>query len=335
MSGSGRALLAAAAWLVSPAAFADVPFTSSAAWVVVSTPQLAAEYDTLWAVSDVHGRLEPLEQLLVAAGLAARGEGGLRWNAAARRQLLVVVGDCIDGGPDSVAVVLLLAQLQHEAADAGSRVVVLLGNHEAAFLANPNANATRELLSSARRARLGPRQGMRPLELYESEFGRYLRRLPVAAFIGSWLFAHGGYLDAEPDPTALRAYLVRVERDQAAGRWREGGLAGPGSILAFHRWWADAGRLAQMRRSLDALGLNGLLIGHDPDALGAPRAIAMNRAGWLMKLDTGLKTLRTRGALLRCAVRDIVHDGLLAMSAAGKPVCAALSSDAAGEIAVR
>ncbi len=336
MSGRGRPLLAAAACLVPPGAFADVALAPSAAWVVVSTPQLVAEFDTLWAVSDVHGRLEPLKQLLVAAKLVAPDPENLRWNALARRQMLVVLGDCIDGGADSVAVVLLLERLQREAAGAGSRVVVLLGNHEAAFLADPGANATRELLSSSRRARLGPAQGMTPLELRDSEFGRYLGQLPVAAFIGSWLFAHGGYIDAEADPAALRAYLARVERDHAAGRWRSlAGLADDKSILTFHRWWAHPNRLARMRSSLQILGLNGVLIGHDPEALGAPRTIAMNRAGWLMKLDTGLKTMRTRGALLRCAVRDIVRDGELAMSAAGQPTCATLSSDAVGNIAVR
>src|SRR5712691_5984945 len=108
----------------------------SGAWIAISTEDLRASFDTLWAVSDVHGRLAELEQLLVAANLAAwDGAGSLVWNPAQRRQLFVAVGDYIDGGPDGVGVVLLFDRLSIQAAAAGSRVVALLGNHDAAFLA--------------------------------------------------------------------------------------------------------------------------------------------------------------------------------------------------------
>src|SRR6266852_1505447 len=66
----------------------------SAAWVSICTEELRAGYATLWAVSDLHGRLDALEQLLIAAGLGARDErGGVRWIPQRARQLLVVVGD--------------------------------------------------------------------------------------------------------------------------------------------------------------------------------------------------------------------------------------------------
>jgi hypothetical protein len=90
-----------------------------------------------------------------------------------------------------------------------------------------------------------------------------------------------------------------------------------------------------MKASLGLLGLNGLVIGHDPDALGARRAIAINREGWLMKLDTGLKSDRNAGGLLRCAVADIVSEDALQMTSGGRPTCVALSSRAIHEVSVR
>ena len=294
---------------------------SSPAWVKIPTAELAARYDTLYAVSDVHGRLEELEQLLVGSGLAVRRGPALMWSGG--RALLVVAGDLVDGGPDSVGVVLLLERLRREAAAGSGRVVVLLGNHEAKLLARPRS-ATPEVMASAarRRAELGlPRWfGRRALE--RTAFASFLRELPVAAFVGSWLFAHAGYIDSEGSEPALRAWFVRLDetlapRDASAFA----PLLDPRSLVEYHDWWRTEKHLARMRRRLRDLGLNGLVFGHDPDALGAPGAIAMNRDGWLVKLDAGLKLGASRGMLLRCEVREIVSADELAMSRDGRPTC--------------
>jgi hypothetical protein len=82
-----------------------------------------------------------------------------------------------------------------------------------------------------------------------------------------------------------------------------------------------------MRKRLETLGLNGLVFGHDPDAFGAPKTIAMNADGWLTKLDTGLKTAASRGMLLRCEVARLARQGELVMATDGKPTCGALTPD--------
>ena len=281
----------------------------SAAWVTLPQEELRAGYDTLWAVSDLHGRREALERLLLAARLAVPAERGasVRWNPEKRRQLFIVVGDLIDGGEDSVGTVLLLRDLQREAETAGSRVIVLLGNHEVAFLADPRACATPELMRSASRraARLALQAAPTAKQLSRSAFGDYLRSLPIAAFVGTWLFVHGGYLDGGTGRETLRAYLVRLagsleHRDGAGYRL----LRVDGAITGDHRWWAKPGLVSGMKSRLDLLGLDGLVIGHDPDALGAAATIAMSRNGWLMKLDTGLKR-GSRGMLLRCQLAEV------------------------------
>jgi Calcineurin-like phosphoesterase len=319
------ALAIAAALSLPGAARASPPelVRPSDAWVKISAAQLRAEYDTLWAVSDVHGRLEELERLLLASRLAARAGPRLAWNDGSRRQLLVVAGDLIDGGRDSVGVALLLERLQREAAAASSRIVVLLGNHEAAFLAYPRS-ASPELMASAARhaAELGAPQRLTAEQLEATAFGVFLRGLPVAAFIGSWLFAHAGYVDAKDSEKGLREYFGRLE-ESVARRDRKAfaALLDRQSIVSYHRWWASERRLAKLKDRLTTLGLNGLVFGHDPNALGAPRTIAMNRDGWLIKLDTGLKSGRSAGMLLRCEVADVASADELAMVRGAAPTC--------------
>jgi len=95
-------------WAGSARAAATVVLPASPAFVSIPAGELRDKYDVVWAVSDVHGHREQLEQLLVGAGLAVRGQGGqLGWTPGKARQLLVVVGDCIDDGPDSYGVVML------------------------------------------------------------------------------------------------------------------------------------------------------------------------------------------------------------------------------------
>lgn len=302
------------------AAPADV-VPPSRACVKIPAAELAARYDTLFAVSDVHGRLEELEQLLVGSGLAVRRGPEVAWSGG--RALLVVAGDLIDGGPDSVGVVLLLERLQREAAAGDGRVVVLLGNHEAKLLARPRSASPEVMASAARhRAELGLPRWFGPRALERTAFAGFLRELPVAAFIGSWLFAHAGYVDSEGGEPALRAWFVELDETLAprdAGAFAT--LLDPRSIVEYHDWWTSEKHLAKMRRRLRDLGLNGLVFGHDPDALGARGTIAMNRDGWLIKLDAGLKSGPTRGMLLRCEVRDIVTSDELAMLRDGGPTC--------------
>jgi hypothetical protein len=318
--------VAAAVALASAAAGTAAPaeaIPASGAWVTIPAPELAARYDAVWALSDVHGHLAELEQLLVASRLVVRRGPAIAWSGERRRALLVVAGDLLDGGPDSVGVVLLLARLQREAASAGSRVVVLLGNHEARFLARP-ASATPELLASVELhlAELGLPRRCAPDVLAATAFGDFLRGLPVAAFVGSWLFAHAGYIDADGGAKGTRAWLGRLDatvsrRDPTAFA----ALLDPRSIVEYHDWWRSERRLADTRRRLRHLGLDGLVFGHDPDALGATGRMAVNRDGWLIKLDAGLRRGASRGMLLRCDVRDIVSTEGLAMAREGAPTC--------------
>lgn len=271
---------------------------ASPAWIRISSDELRAAYDELWAVSDVHGRLREFEGLLLAAGLCIREGGEVRWDPAKRRQLLVVVGDLIDGGPDSRGVVRLVQALQAQAATVGNRVVVLLGNHEVAYLSRHSYR--------------------------KREFRGYFGTLPVAAFIGSWLFAHAGYVDAGESDGELSVWFQQLERQWSTDDRQ---LLATRSILFDHVWWKHRRQRTKMEAILERLGLDGLVFGHDPHALWAPRTIAIDADGWFIKLDTGLKTLESPGMMLRCKVEEITRGTKLRMMRHGEPTCRALWPD--------
>jgi serine/threonine protein phosphatase 1 len=85
---------------------------------------------TVWAASDVHGQLHAVDRLLRTAGLT---DGGDRWIAPAGTAL-VITGDVVDRGPDTVGLVRRLASLRTQAEPAGGLVAILEGNHEAQVL---------------------------------------------------------------------------------------------------------------------------------------------------------------------------------------------------------
>ncbi|HEU0243329.1 MAG TPA: metallophosphoesterase [Candidatus Limnocylindrales bacterium] len=81
---------------------------------------------TVWAASDLHGQRGAVDRLLARAGLS---DGAGRW-VAPPGSALVVTGDVVDRGPDSVGLVRRLVSLRAQAAQAGGLVALLEGNHE-------------------------------------------------------------------------------------------------------------------------------------------------------------------------------------------------------------
>jgi 3',5'-cyclic AMP phosphodiesterase CpdA len=81
---------------------------------------------SVWVFADVHGVRSGLFAALVEAGIADIDGAWIAPPGTA----LVGLGDYIDRGADSAGVVKLLTSLQVEAAEAGSSVVLVRGNHE-------------------------------------------------------------------------------------------------------------------------------------------------------------------------------------------------------------
>ncbi|MFQ5983805.1 MAG: metallophosphoesterase, partial [Woeseiaceae bacterium] len=105
---------------------------------------LAAEWrwsgvERIVAVSDVHGALGAMTATLTNAKVI---DEELRWGGGATH--LVITGDILDRGPDSRKVMDLIMRLEKEAADAGGRVHLLLGNHEVMNLVGDLRYVSRE-----------------------------------------------------------------------------------------------------------------------------------------------------------------------------------------------
>jgi len=90
---------------------------------------------TVFVASDLHGQLAAASRLFAAAGLA---DGGGRW-IAPPRTALVITGDVVDRGPDSLGLARRLASLRTQAETMGCRVALLEGNHEAQVLGGLDA----------------------------------------------------------------------------------------------------------------------------------------------------------------------------------------------------
>src|SRR5512134_375448 len=86
------------------------------------SPQAPKGYRA-YAVGDVHGRLDLLDQLLTRIELDAS-------RRPARRILLVMLGDLIDRGPDSRGVIERMRTYRHDVI----KPFFLAGNHEEIFL---------------------------------------------------------------------------------------------------------------------------------------------------------------------------------------------------------
>ena len=90
---------------------------------------------TVFAASDLHGQLSAVDRLLARAGLT---DGSGAWTAPAGTAL-VVTGDLVDRGPDSVGLVRRMASLREQAPALGGMVVLLEGNHEIQLLGGLDA----------------------------------------------------------------------------------------------------------------------------------------------------------------------------------------------------
>jgi hypothetical protein len=126
-----------------------------------------AIYQKVLAISDVHGMIGPLKNLLQSAQIIDS-----TGNWAAGKTLLVITGDSIDKGDNSVDVLNLWMQLVPQAEKAGGRVLHLLGNHEAELLAyGKESEKAKELFKEFQRKGIKKRYFVSE----ESVWGKYLR----------------------------------------------------------------------------------------------------------------------------------------------------------------
>ena len=216
-----------------------------------ASPAAAQRAQRVVAVGDLHGDYDVWIAIARAAGLIDQQN---HWSGGTAT--LVQLGDVTDRGPDSLRIIRSLQQLQAEAARAGGRVIVVLGNHEAmnvigdlryvtpgefASYADERSPARRERVYLANRKQLetaarAVNPNAKPSEVRQQwlaktplgwvehraawsptgALGRWAAQNPAVAKVGDSLFVHGG-LSAEYSRLGVEEINRRVAAALAAG----------------------------------------------------------------------------------------------------------------------
>ena len=222
--------------------------------------------ERIYAIGDIHGRLDLLDDLLIQIG----ADDGARGSAATT---LLFLGDLVDRGPDSAGVVERVRKL----AASEVNVRVLMGNHEEVFLAAVQG----DLPALRFFCRIGGRETLISYGIDEEEYERldyaelaeratsivptqhveFIANFEDVITIGGYAFAHAG----------LRPGVPIADQQQKDTRWiRDTFLEHDGAFEAFvvhghtilenvderpNRIGIDTG--AYMTGKLTALGLEG------------------------------------------------------------------------------
>lgn len=141
----------------------------------------------LFVVGDIHGQYEKLVQLLRSKRLV---NARLLWTGG--DATLCFTGDFFDRGPNGIACIDLIMQLQRQAEIAGGRVVALLGNHELMLLAAHRFDHDFFDCMSTTFRELWSQNGgiLADLENLNESHLAWLSALPVMEQIDDYLFMH-------------------------------------------------------------------------------------------------------------------------------------------------
>lgn len=263
----------------------------------------------LYAIGDIHGDYQRLLRLLVAARIvpaAPTQPGDVKWSAGPAT--LVVTGDMIDKGPRPVDVLRLMIALRAAARQSRGEVILLAGNHEAEFLAGPDAKKAADLIADLKKSGYSPAQ----TAACQNDLGGFLCTLPFAARVGDWFFSHAGNTDGRT--------LGQIAADIRSGVGRDGfatkQLTGPDSLLEAHlgegnTWFAarKGGERQLLASFAEALDAKHIVQGHQhgevrfADGVERHSGEMFQRWGLLFLIDVGMSegVDDSHGAALRVA----------------------------------
>ena len=173
----------------------------------------------IYAIGDIHGRLDLLQQLLrqLEADVGSRG---------ARSTRIVLLGDLIDRGPHSRQVLELVKLMQRHNR---GRVVVLRGNHEEMLLAGADGHAEAQRLwlecggdATLRSYGLDPgaftslspeKRGFTLQKAIGPDMMNWLGSLPLTCRSGDYFFCHAGVRPGVRLESQRREDLLWIRRE--------------------------------------------------------------------------------------------------------------------------
>ena len=228
--------------------------------VVIPNPQI---YSQVFAVSDAYGHYDNLVHLLKTAGILSTN---LKWSAG--NSLLIVVGNSIDKGPQSLEVLALWKDMQQQAAKSKGRVIVLMGSHEGDLLAHiadpydyPDVNKFSAITENLKSHHMT----MSDLSNPTNPITQQIEQMPVAARVGTWLFCSSGW----PPDMKWDTFVAAAQSTLRQGDYSNDFLIGRQSILekekgsdGLQKWWLEPGEISALEHRLDAYGIYGDVFGH-------------------------------------------------------------------------
>lgn len=233
-------------------------------------------FKQIFAISDVHGMYEPLLTLLRAGHVI-----DLQNHWVAGSSALVVIGDSIDKGPQSLDVLDLWISLRAEAEQQGGKLIHVLGNHEAEFLADPsNDQKATELLAELESRHLP----LTELTTTATPRGLFLHTEPVAARLGQWLFIHSGYFPKQ----SWLDFSNQAQAVLSSQQYSSPFLLADDSVLECKDWEKDDSIRQSVLSRMDTIGLFGIMFGHQPKAFGIKARSSAQVGGRLIKIDNGM-----------------------------------------------
>jgi hypothetical protein len=296
----------------------DASLGGSRDWTLHPAVYTATGGTTLWAVSDVHGDRDRLVALLAGAGVVGGSALAPTWLRGS--ETLVVDGDNIDKGAQSVEVLDYWMALIPAASAAGGHVVVLLGNHEVEFLVDPN---------NSKAAALDAELTTETPQMFadaSDPHGRFLRDRPIAALVDGWFFSHAGNSQGMSATQIASKFTSLVD----AGSFGDAFFIDPNSILEARTWWPSAGTAAFLDGYLAALPARHIVFGHSPPTFSSPPSgkIEMHFAGRLTLIDVGMSSAvnDSTGKLLRVTLPGTASEAASMISPSGQVTALALTA---------
>jgi hypothetical protein len=212
-----------------------------------------------YVIGDVHGELKKLTKLLRDAHLVGHH---LEWKGG--NAVLWFIGDLVDRGPDSIAVLDLVIRLQNEAEQVEGKVGCLLGNHELLMLGAYKFGRRSTGLGSnfitKWKQNGGNRKDLGELTMQHLE---WLAQLPAMASVGDRLLLHADapfYIRYGHTVEEVNTTLKSLMKKSDALSWEE-------LIEDFARRGAFASSTTGedfARRFLSIYGGQQLVHGHTP-----------------------------------------------------------------------
>jgi hypothetical protein len=267
-------LLLGLIWLWTPVAQAAESVPTGAIAAATDSPCVWTNVRRIVAIGDVHGDAAKFLRCLRMAGVV---DTNGQWIAGDTH--LVQTGDVMGRGRATRRVLDTLMALEPQAARAGGRVHMLLGNHEARVLAGQ-----RWAVPDADMEAYGGREVFIESFAPNGRYGRWLLARHAIVRINDTLFMHGG-LSAAYTNRPLKELNAAIRAELRAGR--SDGPAGDDEGPLWYRGLAEdpeaevALALAPALRAHDA---RRVVIGHTVTAGG----VAVRAGGRVLMIDVGM-----------------------------------------------